>query len=209
MGSERRIRVLNVDDHPLLNEGIATIINAQADMELVAQASDAREGIRLYRQHYPDVTLLDVRLPDMSGVDALIAIRAEFVNARVIMLSTFQGDVEIQRALEAGARGFLLKNLPNKELVAAIRQVHSGKKCVPPAVAAHLAQYLADDDLTPRELEVIQLISAGNSNRDIADLLSITEDTVKGHVSHIMDKLGANDRTEAVVIAVRRGIILI
>lgn len=201
--------MLNVDDHPLLNEGIAAIINGQADMELIAQASDAREGIRLYRQHHPDVTLLDVRLPDMSGIDALIAIRAEFVNARIIMLSTFQGDVEIQRALEAGARGFLLKNLPNKELVASIRQVHAGKKCVPPAVAAHLAEYLGDDDLTAREVEVLQLISAGNSNRDIADLLTITEDTVKGHVSHLMDKLDANDRTEAVVIAVRRGIIQI
>jgi DNA-binding NarL/FixJ family response regulator len=209
MSSDTRIRVLNVDDHPLLNEGIAAIINAQSDMLLVGQASTAQDGIRLYRQHHPDVTLLDVRLPDMSGIDALIAIRVEFVNARILMLSTFQGDVEIQRALEAGARGFLLKNLPNRELVGAIRQVHAGKKCVPPQVAAHLAEYLTDDDLTPREVDVLQLISAGNGNRDIAMALSITEDTVKGHVKHIMEKLGANDRTEAVVIAVRRGIIQI
>jgi DNA-binding NarL/FixJ family response regulator len=209
MSSDTRIRVLTVDDHPLLNEGIATIVNAQADMLIVGQAATAQEGIRLYRQHRPDVTLLDVRLPDLTGIDALIAIRAEYVNARILMLSTFQGDVEIQRALEAGARGFLLKNLPNRELLDAIRQVHAGKKCVPPAVAVHLAEYLTEDDLTPREVEVLQLISAGNGNRDIAMALSITEDTVKGHVKHVMEKLGANDRTEAVVIAVRRGIIRI
>jgi DNA-binding NarL/FixJ family response regulator len=209
MTQNRRIKVLSVDDHPLLSEGIAAIISAQADMELVGQGVDARSGIEMYRQHRPDVTLLDVRLPDMSGIDVLIALRAEFINARIIMLSTFQGDVEIQRALEAGARGFLLKSMPNKELVVAIRQVHAGKKCVPPQVAAHLAEYLAEEDLTAREIEVLALISAGNGNRDVADALSITEDTVKGHVRHIMEKLGAQDRTEAVVIAVRRGIIQI
>lgn len=192
-----------------MNEGIGTIISAQADMSLVAQATTAQDGVRLYREHHPDVTLLDVRLPDMSGIDALIAIRAEFVNARIIMLSTFQGDAEIQRALEAGARGFLLKNMPNRELVSAIRQVHAGRKCVPPEVAAYLAEYLTDDDLTPREVQVLQLMTAGNGNRDIADQLSITEATVKGHVKQIMEKLSANDRTEAVVIAVRRGIIQI
>jgi len=163
----------------------------------------------MYRQQHPDVTLLDVRLPDMNGIDVLMTLRAEFINARIIMLSTFQGDVEIQRALEAGARGFLLKSMPNRELVAAIRQVHSGKKCVPPQVAAHLAEYLSEDNLTAREIEVLGLIAAGNGNRDVADNLSITEDTVKGHVRHIMEKLGAQDRTEAVVIAVRRGIIQI
>jgi DNA-binding NarL/FixJ family response regulator len=209
MSIDTRIRVLNVDDHPLLNEGIATIISAQADMRMVGQASNAKDGIRLYRQYRPDLTLMDVRLPDMSGIDALIAIRTEFVNARILMLSTFQGDVEIQRALEAGARGFLLKNLPNRDLVSAIRQVHAGKKCVPSDVAVYLAEYLTDDDLTPREVEVLQLIGAGNGNRDTAAKLSITEDTVKGHVSHVMEKLGANDRTEAVVIAIRRGIIQI
>jgi DNA-binding NarL/FixJ family response regulator len=209
MSQDRRIRVLSVDDHPLLSEGIAAIISAQADMELVGQATDARSGIEMYRQQHPDVTLLDVRLPDMNGIDVLMTLRAEFINARIIMLSTFQGDVEIQRALEAGARGFLLKSMPNRELVAAIRQVHSGKKCVPPQVAAHLAEYLSEDNLTAREIEVLGLIAAGNGNRDVADNLSITEDTVKGHVRHIMEKLGAQDRTEAVVIAVRRGIIQI
>jgi DNA-binding NarL/FixJ family response regulator len=209
MSQDSRIRVLSVDDHPLLSEGIAAIINSQTDMELVGQAADGQTGLRLYREKHPDITLLDVRLPDMSGIDVLMTLRSEFVNARIIMLSTFQGDVEIQRALEAGARGFLLKNLPNRELVSAIRQVHAGKKCVPPSVAAHLAEYLTEDDLTPREIEVLRLITAGNGNRDIANVLSITEDTVKGHVKHIMEKLGAHDRTEAVVIAVRRGIIQI
>src|SRR5262245_56021759 len=207
MSDDTRIRVLSIDDHPLVREGIAAIITAQPDMSLIGQASDAHEGIRLYKHTKPDITLMDVRLPDMNGIDALIAIRTEFVNARVIMLSTAQGDVEIQRAIEAGARGFLLKSMPPKEIVAAIRQVHAGKKCVPPEVAAHLAEYLADEALTAREIEILRLIAAGNRNRDVANVLSISEDTVKVHVKHVMEKLGANDRTEAVVIAVRRGII--
>jgi DNA-binding NarL/FixJ family response regulator len=176
-------------------------------MILVAQAATVDEGIRQYRQHKPDITLMDVRLPDMNGIDALIAIRAEFVNARVIMLSTSQGDVEIQRAIEAGARGFLLKSLPPKEIVGAIRKVHAGKKCVPPEVAGHLAEHFGEPTLTAREIEILRLIADGNRNRDVADLLAITEDTVKVHVKHIMEKLEADDRTEAVVIAVRRGII--
>ncbi len=207
MSEDTRIRILIVDDHPLVREGVAAIISAQTDMNLVAQASDGREAIRLYRQARPDVTLLDLRLPDMSGIDVLMTIRAEFVNARIIILSTFEGDVEIQRALESGARGFLLKSLPLQELVTAIRQVHAGRKCVPPSVAAHLAQYFAEETLTPRESEILQLIASGNRNRDVADALSISEATVKAHVKHIMEKLGANDRTEAVLIGVRRGII--
>jgi DNA-binding NarL/FixJ family response regulator len=207
MTDDTRIRVLSIDDHPLLREGIAAIITAQPDMDLVGQAADAHDGIRQFGQQKPDVTLMDVRLPDMNGIDALIKIRAQYVNARVIMLTTSQGDAEIQRAIEAGARGFLLKSMSPKDIVAAVRQVHAGKRCVPPEVAATLAEYLAEDGLTAREIEILRLIAAGNRNRDVADTLSISEDTVKVHVKHVMEKLGANDRTEAVVIAVRRGII--
>jgi DNA-binding NarL/FixJ family response regulator len=207
MNPHTRIRVLSIDDHPLLREGIAAIINSQADMQLIGQAASATDGIRQYRDLRPDVTLLDLRLPDISGIDALIALRTEFVEARIIILSTSHGDFEIQRALEAGARGFLLKSMPPGDIVAGIRQVHAGRKCVPPQVAAELAEYLAEDTLTEREVEVLRLIANGNRNRDIATALSITEDTVKSHVKHLLDKLSASDRTEAVVIATRRGII--
>jgi len=201
------IRILSVDDHALLREGIAAVINHQPDMLLVSQASGGRDAILQFREHRPDVTLMDLRMPDISGIDTLIAIRSEFPEARVIMLTTFEGDVEIQRALEAGARGYLLKNMPPSELAQAIRQVHAGKKRVPPEIAAQLAEHMADENLTVREVEVLQRISGGNRNRDIAELLCISEETVKVHVKHVMDKLGAKDRTEAITIAVRRGII--
>jgi DNA-binding NarL/FixJ family response regulator len=202
-----RIRVFSVDDHPLLREGIAAIINSQADMTMVAQAATGRDAILLFRQHRPDVTLMDLRLPDLSGIDALSAIVSEFPAARVVMLTTFEGDVEIQRALAAGARGYLLKNSRPNDLVEAVRQVHAGRKRIPHEVAAQLAEHIADERLTEREVVVLQHVAGGNRNRDVAELLSISEETVKVHMKHIMEKLGASDRTAAVSIAVRRGII--
>jgi DNA-binding NarL/FixJ family response regulator len=207
MSDPAHIRILSVDDHPLLREGIATIINNQPDMLLVAAASTGKEAIQKFREFQPDVTLMDLRLPDLSGIEALIAIRTEFAEARIIMLTTFEGDVEIQRALEAGARGYMLKSMPPRDLVEVIRQVHAGKKRVPAEVAAHLAEHLSDEALTAREIEVLRHIAGGNRNRDIAERLFISEETVKVHVKHIMEKLGASDRTQAIAIAVRRGII--
>jgi len=201
------IRVLCVDDHPLLRDGLDALINNRPGMVLVAQASSAQEGIAEFRKHQPDVTLMDLRLPDKSGIEAMRAIRAEFPEARIIVLTTFEGDVEIQRALEAGARAYILKNMPPKELLEVIEQVHAGKKRIPAQVAAHLAEHVADESLTAREVEVLNQLAEGNRNRDIAEKLFITEETVKVHIKHIMEKLGASDRTQAVAIGLRRGII--
>src|SRR3954452_9385686 len=207
VNSQPQIRVFSVDDHPLLREGIAAMINSQPDMVMVGQASTGREAIKLYREYRPDVTLMDLRMPDISGIDALCAILGEFPEARIVMLTTFEGDVEIRRALAAGARGYLLKNMPPRELLEAVRQVHAGRKRIPQEVAAHLAEHIGDERLTEREIDVLQHVAGGNRNRDIAESLSISEETVKVHVKHIMEKLVASDRTGAVAIAVRRGII--
>ena len=207
MSDQGRIRILAVDDHPLMREGTAAMIRSQADMLLVAEAANGSEALQRFREHQPDVTLMDIRLPDRSGIDTVIAIRSEFPEARILMLTTFEGDVEIQRALQAGARGYMLKSMPPSELLAGIREVHAGRKRIPPEVAAHLAEHMGEEALTARELEVLQQVAGGNRNRDIAGRLFISEETVKVHIKHIMEKLGARDRTDAVAIALRRGMI--
>jgi DNA-binding NarL/FixJ family response regulator len=207
MSAPTQIRIFCVDDHPLMREGIAAIIRNEPDMLLVAEASNGREAIQGFREHRPDITLMDLRLPDISGVDAMIAIRSDFADARIIMLTTFEGDAEMLRALEAGAQGYSLKTMPRKQLLDMIRRVHAGKKHIPPEVAARLAEHLSDEVLSKREVDVLKRIAGGNRNSDIAALLFISEETVKGHIKHIMDKLGASDRTEAVTIGIRRGII--
>jgi DNA-binding NarL/FixJ family response regulator len=202
-----RIRILSVDDHPLLHEGIAIVVRNYPDLVLVGEAFNGRQAVQKFREHRPDVTLLDLRLPDMSGIDAMIAIRTEFPDARIIMLTTFEGDAEIQRALQAGARAYLLKSTPPKELVEVIRKVHAGKKPIPTEIAATLAEHYGDESLTDREIEVLRQVAEGNRNRDIAEKLFISEETVKVHIKHLMEKLGAADRTQAVAIGIRRGII--
>ena len=201
------IRILSVDDHPLLREGIAALVASQSDMKLVAEASTGREALEQFRKHRPDLTLMDLEMPDMNGIEAMIAICAEFPEARIIVLTTYKGDVQVLRALKAGARAYLLKGLLRKELLETIRAVHAGEKRISPEVAAQLADHVADDALTAREIEVLRLIAAGDANKLIANQLSITEETVKSHVGNILSKLGANDRTHAVTIGLKRGII--
>lgn len=200
-----KIRVLAVDDHPLLREGVAAVIEVEDDIELVAEGSSGREAIELFRKHRPDVTLMDLQMPEMSGIDAILAIRAEFPSARFIVLTTYQGDVQALRALKAGAAGYLLKNMLRKELLETIRVVHAGRRRIPPEIAAELADHVTDDALSEREIVVLQKVATGNSNKIIASQLNVSEATVKGHMKSILSKLNANDRTHAVTIAMKRG----
>jgi len=208
MGSRPNlIRILTVDDHPLLREGIAVLIKSEKDMELVAEASDGEEAIEQFRRHRPDVTLMDLRMPNLNGTEAISRIRNEFPDAKIIVLSTYAGDVQVLRAIKAGARGYIVKGHVHRELLEAIRSVHAGHKRIPPDIAAELAEHAADDELSSREIDVLRLIGEGNANKQIADKLSIGETTVKSHITNILSKLGANDRAHAVTIALRRGII--
>jgi len=203
------IRILIVEDHPVFRAGLSTILNSQPDMQLVAQATNAVEALGEFRRHRPEITLMDLRLPGSDGTDALIAIRGEFPGARIIMVTSSDGDGDIQRALRAGAAAYVLKSMPNQELLAVIRSVHAGRKHIPSDVAARLAEHFGDDDLTERELEVLRLIRDGYRNKQIADQLAIAETTVNFHIKNLVDKLGANDRTHAVTIALRRGLLAI
>jgi two-component system, NarL family, response regulator len=207
MGDTPAIRILTVDDHQLLREGIAAVLEGQPDMVLIGQASNGREAIESFRKHRPDVTLMDLRMPDMSGIEAITAIRAEFPSARIIVLTTYAGDVQAAGALKAGASGYLLKNLVRKELIETIRAVHAGKRRVPPQIAMEIAEHVGEDALTEREIEVLRRVAAGKSNKVIAAELDISEGTVKTHMKSILPKLDASDRTHAVMIALKRGIL--
>ena len=202
-----QIRILAVDDHAVTRQGIAVLLGTEPDMALVAEASNGREAIQQFRAHRPDVTLMDIQMPEMNGLDAMIAIRGEFPDAKIVMLTTYKGDVQILRALKAGAQGYLLKNTIHKELVQTIRAVHAGRKALSPEASYEIAEHATDDALTPAEINVLRLIAAGNANKQIADQLSITEETVKGRVKNILSKLGASDRTQAAMIGLKRGII--
>ena len=203
----KQIKIMTVDDHPVLRQGIAALIADEPDMTLVAEATNGREAIQQFRAHRPDVTLMDLQMPEMNGLDAMIAIRGEFADARIIVLTTYTGDVQARRAIQAGARAYLLKNSLHKELLDTIRAVHAGRKNLSPEVSFELAEHVAEDSLTPLEVRVLRLIAEGNSNKEIAARLSVSEDSVKGHVRNILSKLGASDRTHAAMIGVKRGII--
>lgn len=202
-----QIGILTVDDHPVVRQGIAGLVGVQQDMTLVGEASNGRDAIQQFRLHHPDVTLMDLQMPEMNGIDALIAIRSEFPDAKVIVLTTYSGDVQILRALKAGAQAYLLKNTLHKELLNTIRAVHMGKKTLSPEVSCEIAEHATDDALTPAEIAVLRLIAEGNANKQIGDRLCITEETVKSRVKCILSKLGANDRTHAAMIGLKRGII--
>jgi DNA-binding NarL/FixJ family response regulator len=201
------IRILTVDDHPLLREGIVALVKAETDMKIVAEASDGEEAVQQFRRHRPDVTLMDIQMPKLNGIEAISRIRNEFPGAKIIVLSTYSGDVQVLHAIKAGARGYIVKGRVHRELLDAIRSVHAGHKRIPPEIAAELAEHAADDSLSSREIDVLRLIAAGNANKQIADKLSIEETTVKSHISSILSKLNANDRTHAVTIGLQRGII--
>jgi DNA-binding NarL/FixJ family response regulator len=207
MSAKGPIRVLTVDDHPMLREGIAATIGSETDMAVVAEASNGREALQLFRTHHPDITLMDIQMPIVNGLEAIIEIRKHFPDARIIVLTTYSGDAQVASAFKAGASGYLLKGMLRKELVETIRRVHSGRRHIPPELAVELAEHYADDALTAREIEILRQVAAGNANKMVADHLNIAEETVKTHMRSILSKLGANDRTHAVTIALKRGII--